>query len=656
MPNLAIHPANACRFAGFNFRKPHSQVAYLLCFLALTVSNALAQQPFTIVALPDTQNYVNSSSNTAFFGQQTQWIAGQIQTDGNPRNIQFVTHLGDMVSSGDSLLQLQRADAAMDTLDGVIEYSVLPGNHDYADTGVKSTGTDDYLGFFGPQRFAGASWFGGSDPSGNNSYQRFSAGGYDFIHLALEWQPSSNVPFRETSPVEWAQSVLDANPNTPVILSTHEHIDDDPPGRSGTGQALWDQLISHNDQIFMVLNGHFHSVGGTNDGEYHQVSLNQADRPVFEVLQDYQDYPNGGDGWLRLIEFDVANDQIRFETYSPVLDQFQTERVEDVGNYASEFEFDIDFADRLSPVFIPPPDPPAVPDIVIRNGLDGYVGTSDKELRFSGGDSGNGQDDSISVDGDDGNPGSQPNHGLIGFADIIGDAAGQLPADAEVEQAILTLEVFNQGSGFSVHEMLVPWSETSTWQSLGSGVQANDVEAQSTPIATLGANNGSSNVPSGTLEIDVTTSIQAYQSGTLENHGWALLPFTDGTNGVDFYTSEIGDPGLRPSLQIFLVDDSLAGDYNGDGEVNLADYTVWRDALGSTGAGLAADGDGSGTIDEVDYQIWRNNFGNSEVATTSIALVPEPSGLCWQLSCVATCIGLLIRRRSRPRSSWSDGQ
>ena len=585
-----------------------------------------ASDPFTIVALPDTQNYVNSLSNTPLFLQQTQWIADQVQIAGNPRNIQFVTHLGDVVSSGDNLTQLQRADAALDTLDGVIEYSVLPGNHDYADTGNKTTGTVDYLSFFGPQRFAGESWFGGSDPSGNNSYQRFTAGGYDFIHLALEWQPTVNAPFRETSPIEWAQSVLDANPNTPFIVSTHENIDDDPAGRSGAGQALWDELVRFNDQIFMVLNGHFHSVGGTNDGEYHQVSLNDAGRTVFEVLSDYQDYPNGGDGWLRLMNFDIPNNQIEFETFSPVLNQFQTETVAQVGQFASQFELSIDFADRLTPVFIPKPEPPPEPDFLIQQGVNGYSGTRDKELRSSGGDSANGQEDSISVDGDDGSPGLQPNHGLIAFDAIIGSGANQIPADAEIERATLVLEVINPGSGFTVHELLVAWDENSTWQGFGNGVQADDVEAESTALASVGANNGSSNVPIGTLELDVTSTIQAYQAGDLANHGWALLPFPSGTNGLDFYTSEFADVSVRPALAIDFVN----GDADGDGDFDVADVL----AIQRTGS-------------PADLQDWRDNFGTvPPVQAQESVATPEPAAVGLLAAAVSVAAG--VRRRRQP--------
>lgn len=65
-----------------------------------------------------------------------------------------------------------------------------------------------------------------------------------------------------------------------------------------------------------------------------------------------------------------------------------------------------------------------------------------------------------------------------------------------------------------------------------------------------------------------------------------------------------------------------AGDYNRDGVVDAADYTVWRDAYGSTTL-LAADGDGNGIIGDGDRSIWRDAFGNSPPAAAQS--VPEPS-------------------------------
>jgi hypothetical protein len=66
--------------------------------------------------------------------------------------------------------------------------------------------------------------------------------------------------------------------------------------------------------------------------------------------------------------------------------------------------------------------------------------------------------------------------------------------------------------------------------------------------------------------------------------------------------------GSMQDLQFTFRVRPNAGDYNGNGHVDAADYTVWRNTLGSTSA-LAADGDGSGTVDEADYALWKTNFG-----------------------------------------------
>ena len=69
----------------------------------------------------------------------------------------------------------------------------------------------------------------------------------------------------------------------------------------------------------------------------------------------------------------------------------------------------------------------------------------------------------------------------------------------------------------------------------------------------------------------------------------------------------------------------IADDYNGDGLVNAADYTVWRDAVGQQGSGLAADGDGDNVIGNGDYSVWSQNYGSGSNATTHA--IPEPN-LC----------------------------
>ena len=85
---------------------------------------------------------------------------------------------------------------------------------------------------------------------------------------------------------------------------------------------------------------------------------------------------------------------------------------------------------------------------------------------------------------------------------------------------------------------------------------------------------------------------------------------------------------VSPDQILHLVEGVLPGDYNHDGIVDAADYTVWRDEFGSTGTGLAADGNNDNTINQLDYDIWKNNFGDTQSGAGSAAQnapVPEPS-------------------------------
>src|SRR5690606_8843778 len=53
---------------------------------------------------------------------------------------------------------------------------------------------------------------------------------------------------------------------------------------------------------------------------------------------------------------------------------------------------------------------------------------------------------------------------------------------------------------------------------------------------------------------------------------------------------------MGTAAAFFALPSAAAGDFNGDGLVNLADYSVWRDALGTNGKLLPADANGNGVI------------------------------------------------------------
>lgn len=200
--------------------------------------------------------------------------------------------------------------------------------------------------------------------------------------------------------------------------------------------------------------------------------------------------------------------------------------------------------------------------LTFQEGVGGYSGTQDTIVRSNETASGSGQGfngdsrnlsfgalEFLSVDGDDGSPGAKPNHGLLRFDGIFGNGPGQIRATDIINSATLTLQVFDVGSGFTVHDMLGAWSESSTWNSLVNGVQANGSEAAVASLASFGANNSSGNVPVGPLVVNVLPSLQLAQGGGTFN-GWALLPFVSGTNGVDIHSSEAVTASVRPLLTV----------------------------------------------------------------------------------------------------------
>jgi hypothetical protein len=90
---------------------------------------------------------------------------------------------------------------------------------------------------------------------------------------------------------------------------------------------------------------------------------------------------------------------------------------------------------------------------------------------------------------------------------------------------------------------------------------------------------------------------------------------------------------------------ALVADYNGDGSVNAADYTVWRNSLNQSGDDLPADGDRSGTVNRLDYDFWKARYGQAVGGGASLAsaIVPEPAAY----SLFATGLAFIAANRRR---------
>ncbi|MEQ8846652.1 dockerin type I domain-containing protein [Botrimarina sp.] len=78
------------------------------------------------------------------------------------------------------------------------------------------------------------------------------------------------------------------------------------------------------------------------------------------------------------------------------------------------------------------------------------------------------------------------------------------------------------------------------------------------------------------------------------------------------------------ALLMANYDGRYLGDYNADGRVDAADYSVWRDHLGQeTGV---ADGDGDGRVTESDLVTWRGSYG-ATLGEDAFFAAPEPGAL-----------------------------
>ena len=287
---------------------------------------------FTIVGMPDTQYYtgeLNGGTN-AILLSQTNWIVA----NRSPRNIAYVATLGDCVEHGDNGgndIEWQRADAGYSLIEDPsttglpigIPYGITVGNHDQSPNGDADGTTNFYNQYFGTPRFNGRNYYGGHYGVNNdNWYNLFSASGMDFIAISLEYDTTP-----DPAVLAWADGLLNTYATRRAIILSHYLVGTGLPASFGAqGQATYDALKGHSN-LFMMLCGHVPGEGRRTD--------TFGGNTIYTVMSDYQGRTNGGNGWLRVMEFSPANNVIHVKTYSPWLDQFETD---------SDSQFDIPYS------------------------------------------------------------------------------------------------------------------------------------------------------------------------------------------------------------------------------------------------------------------------------------------------------------------------
>jgi len=307
---------------------------------------------FTIVVIPDTQGYLGAKTKiqpesvtevtNPYLANHVQWIRDHIAS----QNIVFVTHVGDIVEK-DREVEWAVAKEHLDTLRGVVPFSLTVGNHDMTSKGDAHL----FQQAFPAASFRDFPWYLGSyehsrpdqNVSANNvnSAQLFSAGGLDFIHLSLECNAPDDV-------LAWADQLLTKYADRQALITTHmdlgviekpkseDGFHADPQGRmkwikihgerGNTGEQMWEKLFRKHANLGFVLCGDQSLATAlrlTTPGDHGNV--------VHEVLSDYM-----SGGALRLMRFiPVANrvDVVTYDTnlrrlvlsmpYKPERDQHQ---------------------------------------------------------------------------------------------------------------------------------------------------------------------------------------------------------------------------------------------------------------------------------------------------------------------------------------------
>ena len=295
-----------------------------------------AEGSFTFAVLPDTQYYSEKYPET--YLAQTRWLVEQRER----RRLAGVFHLGD-ITNQNTVPQWTNARKAMQVLmDAQVPMCLVPGNHDYGLRGNGSDRSSMMSEFFPVKDLAAAKhWNGNYDKEpdrSENSWHFLEAGGRKFLVLCLEFGPRNDV-------VRWANEVVAAHPDREVILLTHVLIFHDETRydwkKLGTkqdwnphayvmakqggddvndGEELWAKLISRHENFLLTLNGHV-----LGDGLGRVVTSTAKGHVVPQLLVNFQMKPNGGDGWLRLIEMRKDGTMQTYD-YSPTRKQLNASK------------------------------------------------------------------------------------------------------------------------------------------------------------------------------------------------------------------------------------------------------------------------------------------------------------------------------------------
>lgn len=324
----------------------------LFYFLFFTLSAQQAQTlslsdtaSWSMVILPDPQNYTRFESNQPVFDLMVKWIKSQRER----LNISLVLCTGDLVDQNDitrpdgihgdrtSQEQWGFVSHSFSALDGVLPYIFCTGNHDYGIKGSENRNTrlPDYFypgknSCTGPMIVKMLPNAFGKKTLENAIYRFTTPHGQQWIIATLEFNPRAGVvqEFRKelSKPLYRDKRIVYLTHS--YINSQGKHIKDESwykmPGMT-FGVYIWEQLVKTLPNSSMVFCGHIVDELSHRGHVGFATDSNDAGKNVAQMMFNAQGegggwQGNGGDGWLRLLEFLPDGKTVLVKTFSPLFD------------------------------------------------------------------------------------------------------------------------------------------------------------------------------------------------------------------------------------------------------------------------------------------------------------------------------------------------
>lgn len=275
----------------------------------------------------------------------------------NRLNLQFVMHLGDMTdnlnnayASTKGVKELQYGLQFMDMLTAAnVKWSLCRGEHD---GGFNATNIGYYNSEYSYAKYASYAAGTYNQTDMHTAYYTFEVGGQKYLIMVLDVEPTN-------AEINWANTIISANPDRRVIITTHAYmgytgglLSSKMSASGNSGEDIWTKCASKYKNVVMVLCGHADGVNivkstltGENGNTVYQIMTDTT-------KADY--YGSKQTGVFALLNFASDGNRVNFTYYSALENKlFRSHNQFSIDLSPDEYGFDVYTKDGLDVAVLP---------------------------------------------------------------------------------------------------------------------------------------------------------------------------------------------------------------------------------------------------------------------------------------------------------------